>query len=262
MTASKGYERPEPLASRLAIYAWQRDRVDLHGLAAAALADVSGVVLDVGCGPGSYARRIVQERPDLRVATVDLSPGMRPLVVADAVALPFADGTAGAALAMHMLYHVPDVAAAVAELRRTVRPGGTLLVSTNGRGDKPELAALVDGVLRELSGIAGRERFVNPSERFTAEDGALLEAQFDCRGQGRPRARSARAATSTPRCCSTSTARPSPSSSRPRRTCSVPIGPSPAADADATSAAFAASSNGFGVGAAAASPDGTAGGGP
>ena len=29
------------------------------------------------------------------------------------------------ALAMHMLYHVPDVPAAVAELRRIVKPGGT-----------------------------------------------------------------------------------------------------------------------------------------
>jgi hypothetical protein len=63
---------------------------------------------------GVYGARLAGLRPDLRVAGVGLPAGMRPAVVADAVRLPFATGAAGAALAMHMLYHVPDIPAAVA----------------------------------------------------------------------------------------------------------------------------------------------------
>ncbi len=143
-----GYEDAGPFQARLAIYAWQRDPVDLPGLAVAGLDGVTGVVLDVGCGPGRYADRIALERPDLRVASVDLSPGMRPRIVADARRLPFADASAGAALAMHMLYHVTDMPAAVAELRRVVRPGGVVLVSTNRADNMPELRALVDAACR------------------------------------------------------------------------------------------------------------------
>ncbi len=35
---------------------------------------------------------------------------------------------------LRKIYHVPDVPAAVAELRRIVKPGGTLLASTNSGG--------------------------------------------------------------------------------------------------------------------------------
>lgn len=55
------------------------------------------------------------------------------LIQADA-RLPLGDGGVDVVLAMHMLYHVPDVPAPVAELRRIVKPGGTLLASTNSGG--------------------------------------------------------------------------------------------------------------------------------
>jgi SAM-dependent methyltransferase len=171
-----GYEESGPFLARVALYAWQRDRVDLPSAVVDALADVRGVVLDVGCGPGGYTRRLRERRPDLRVANLDLSAGMRPLVVADAQRLPVADGAADAALAMHMLYHVPDIPAAVAELRRVVRPGGVALVGTNGRDDKPELTALLRDVLREV-GVTTRP-FASPAETFTAEDGETLGAAF------------------------------------------------------------------------------------
>jgi SAM-dependent methyltransferase len=150
--------------------------VDLPAVAAAALAPASGVVVDVGCGPGVYGARLAGLRPDLRVAGVDLSAGMRPAVVADAVRLPFATGAAGAALAMHMLYHVPDVPAAVAELRRVTAPGGVVVVSTNGRDDKPELGRLVRDVAAGPGGAGAP--FVSPSEAFTAEDGDVLAQRF------------------------------------------------------------------------------------
>ncbi len=149
---SRAYNEQGPLAARLAIYDYQRDRVDLPGLAVAALADVRGTVLDAGCGLGTYVRRLRDERPDLDVLPLDLSAGMGPEVVGDIQALPLADGSVDAALAMHMLYHVPDIELAARELRRVVRPGGVLLASTNAADDKAEVAELWAAAVEDLTG--------------------------------------------------------------------------------------------------------------
>ena len=52
--------------------------------------------------------------------------------VADAEDLPFADASYDLVAAMWMLYHVPDLDRALAEVRRVLRPGGHLLAVTNG----------------------------------------------------------------------------------------------------------------------------------
>ena len=97
-------------------------------------------VLEVGCGTGQFWRRVAEAFPaDLSLTLTDLSPGMvyealatvRAIgkwgdvqgEVADVCALPFADATFDAVLAMHMLYHATDTEAAVAEIARVLRPG-------------------------------------------------------------------------------------------------------------------------------------------
>jgi len=170
------YGDPGPLAARLSIYRFQRDPVDLPGLALTALAGVRGTVLDAGCGLGTYVDRLRSERPDLRVLPLDLSAGMRPEVVGDVQALPLADASVGGALAMHMLYHVPDIPAAIRELRRVVEPGGVLVVSTNGSQDKLEIGRLVSDAVHDLTGTT-----VEPPDadsRFTPDDAGLLRAEF------------------------------------------------------------------------------------
>jgi SAM-dependent methyltransferase len=102
--------------------------------------------------------------------------GQLALAQADAQQLPLGDDSVDVALAMHMLYHVPDVGAAVAELRRVTRPGGTVLASTNSSGSMAEIHGLFDEIAAEL---LGRPVRAMPPLSFTTETGAaILAAQF------------------------------------------------------------------------------------
>jgi arsenite methyltransferase len=96
-------------------------------------------VLDVGCGPGFTTAEIAEEvGPGGRVVGVDTSESMLALArrrcpgsdfkMADATKLPAADGSFDAALAAQVYEYVPDVAAALADLHRVLRPGGRAVV--------------------------------------------------------------------------------------------------------------------------------------
>ncbi len=174
---TRGYSSHGPLAARMSIYRWQVDPVDLPGLAVRELTGVSGAVLDAGCGLGTYVMRLNAERPDLAVLGLDLSAGMGPMIVGDVGQLPLADGSVSAALAMHMLYHVPDIPAAATELRRVIASGGPLLASTNGPGDKLEIGRLWAAAASDLTGEKVEVR--DGDSRFTLNDGHLLRTSFD-----------------------------------------------------------------------------------
>lgn len=179
------------LMARVQIYDYQQPPIDLAGWA---LAQVpwrgDEQVVDVGCGPGLYLRRLA-ERQGLRLIGVDLSRGMladlergwdvrlpKPrLLVADAQALPLPGASCDVALAMHMLYHVPDMARAARELRRVLRPGGVLLAVTNAEDHTRELHDVYNVALSRIAGQpAAQPKF---SHRFTLENGAdLLRTAF------------------------------------------------------------------------------------
>src|SRR4051794_7813453 len=107
-------------------------------------------VLEVGCGWGELALWIGRET-GAEVVAVDLSPRMVELAresgvdarVADVQELPFEDGAFDVAVAAWMLYHVPDLDRAVAELARVLRPRGRLVAATNSRFHLQELRELV-----------------------------------------------------------------------------------------------------------------------
>ena len=174
------------LAARANIYRHQQPPLDLIGWALDQVRwDGTERVLDVGCGPGRYLRRLAK-RPGLRLIGVDLSQGMlrdlesgwdtalpRPLLaVADAQALPLPDASCDVALAMHMLYHVPDIEQAARELRRVLRLGGILLAVTNGAGHTRELNKLYNAAVACVSGR--RPTSERWSSRFGLENGAAL----------------------------------------------------------------------------------------
>ncbi|GLZ79000.1 hypothetical protein Afil01_38070 [Actinorhabdospora filicis] len=155
---TKAYRDERPLETRRAIYDHRRPRLDLVGEVVHRLRDVPGGVLaDVGCGSGAYSKALRAARPDLTVIAADLSAGMvsvagAPGVVTDATHLPLATRSCSAVLALHMLYHVPDPRAAVAEFARVVREDGSVLIMGNREGDKHELDELWDRAAMDVLG--------------------------------------------------------------------------------------------------------------
>jgi SAM-dependent methyltransferase len=97
----------------------------------------SGAAIEVGCGEGRVSRLLGE--CGWRVTATDIAPGLieaakaarsaDAYALAPATALPFPDGSFDLAVAYNMLMDVADVPAAVREIRRILRPDGTLVVS-------------------------------------------------------------------------------------------------------------------------------------
>ncbi|HSH58126.1 MAG TPA: class I SAM-dependent methyltransferase [Acidimicrobiales bacterium] len=124
--------------------------------------DGDEIVLDIGCGNGTWLDRLQQLHPSVRTIGLDLSEGMlrsaaarkgpRPSVVADAQALPVRDESVDVALTMHMLYHVPDVPMALDEARRVLKREGRVFVTTPGQNHLGELRSLLEDAMTEVRG--------------------------------------------------------------------------------------------------------------
>jgi SAM-dependent methyltransferase len=100
---------------------------------------LTGRCLNAGCGEGLYCRFIEGFQGVTEIMNVDLHGTDRLLTRlsdprhratdASLTDLPFPDGSFDSCLCTEVLEHVADDNAAVRELARCVRPGGTLLVS-------------------------------------------------------------------------------------------------------------------------------------
>lgn len=98
-------------------------------------------ILDVGSGTGEVA--LLLNDLGHHVQGVDLSPGMVDVAnrkardrcepvffsVADATALPYPDASFDAIHARHLMWTLPDPAAAVAEWMRVLKPGGKIVIT-------------------------------------------------------------------------------------------------------------------------------------
>jgi SAM-dependent methyltransferase len=93
--------------------------------------------LDVACGEGRLARELVglghtvigvDSSPSLGAAARAAEPGFE-LHIADAAAMPLADGAADLAVAMMALMTVDDMPAVVREVARVLEPGGRFCIA-------------------------------------------------------------------------------------------------------------------------------------
>ncbi|MFJ6660279.1 class I SAM-dependent methyltransferase [Streptomyces sp. NPDC091377] len=139
---------------------------------AAALAGTTGrTVLDIGCGDGTAAATAAPLLPGHRIVGVDWSQdalvrarARLPYVVRGELTdggLPIRSGAADAVLFSEVVEHLVDPDAALDELRRVLRPGGHLMLSTPNLAawyNRGLLLAGVQPVFSEVSlrGIHGR----------------------------------------------------------------------------------------------------------
>jgi SAM-dependent methyltransferase len=103
-------------------------------------AHADDLVLDCGCGYG-FTLRVLSKLTEARLVGLDLSaervrevqkqlPSDRTTVVqGSGMSLPFATGSFDKAVCSEVLEHLPDDQAALSELFRILRPGGTLVVT-------------------------------------------------------------------------------------------------------------------------------------
>ncbi len=95
--------------------------------------------LEVGCGRGAGAKLILENFHPSRLYTLDLDMKMilkarnyllpqtqsqTPLLVGDAIALPFGNNSMDAVFGFGFLHHVPDWRAALAQIARILKVGG------------------------------------------------------------------------------------------------------------------------------------------
>jgi SAM-dependent methyltransferase len=175
---------------------------------AAALAGHSGPqrIVDVGCGEGTATALVKGMDPRNIVIGVDWSAmalvqaRARGLLViqggVDAFGLPLPDASADVVIMSELIEHLVDTDAAVEEVRRILRPGGILLLSTPNLAawfNRGLLSVGIQPVFSEVSlrGIYGRpgEQVVGHLRLFTRR--ALVEfltaRGFDCeRVRGAP----------------------------------------------------------------------------
>lgn len=153
------------------------------------LMDAAGVqsgdrALDVGCGPGYFARMLARAvGPEGSVVGIDAAPEMIEYAsrkarrlpncrfqAGTAEALAFPDASLNVVVSSLMLHHLPDEVRlpAVIEMKRVLRPGGTLLLADftiPEKGGWHIVAALTGHVGGDMA------RRVSPLEPLVGEAG-------------------------------------------------------------------------------------------
>ena len=126
-------------------------------------------LIELGCGPGFYARRLSERFPSVSVVGIDRSSQQLALAVertspalnncrfetGDAQAIAFASGSVDGVIASRLMTILPDPARAVSEIHRVLRPNGRCFVA------EPRPHPIAHIPLDMLWAAAGIARLVN-----------------------------------------------------------------------------------------------------
>jgi ubiquinone/menaquinone biosynthesis C-methylase UbiE len=140
-------------------------------------------ILEVGCGAGKlWSRNLDHISSRWNITLSDMSSGMViearnnlrreekinfHFISADVQALPFPSKSFDIVIANHMLYHVPNLEQALANIHTVLRSGGHLYTSTSGASHLKELDELVtvfDPNLTPWGGHAQRKFIIQNGE--------------------------------------------------------------------------------------------------
>ena len=152
--------------------------------------DPNSRILELGCGSAAFWTANLHQIPTgWDVTLTDFSEGMladaqsnlanssHPFTFkqVDAQEIPFPDNSFDCVIANHMLYHVPDLDKALAELRRVLKPDGYFFAATNGPNHLRGLKDPLEQAAPELGEVA--KKFWISS--FRLDNGAdLLKPYF------------------------------------------------------------------------------------
>ena len=140
--------------------AWARGAARVYDRLAEELVGASPVplagrlVLDVGAGTGAAARAVARRggrpvRLDRSAGMLRAGDGRSPRLVADATALPVADGSVDGAVAAFSLNHLPSPHAGLRAMRRACRRGSPLLAAAYAAEDDHPAKAAVERAATE-----------------------------------------------------------------------------------------------------------------
>src|SRR4051812_18747292 len=152
--------------------------------------------LEIGAGTGYFTLNMLQDGVVREATATDISPGMLDAlqanatrvgvtvqtVACDAEELPFADASFDVVLGHAVLHHLPDLDRAFAELRRVLRPGGTVLFAGEPSRHGDRLAAYPKRAAARVAPLWRRALRATPAPSGHADGGAenhRLEAVVD-----------------------------------------------------------------------------------
>ena len=150
------------------------------------VADVRGRVLEVGIGSGLnlpfYPREVEillgidRSRELLEMAQRHASWVHFPVELSEGSAedIPLEDGAVDHVVMSWTLCSIADPARALAEIRRVLRPGGSLLFIEHGRAPEPGVARWQDRLTPVWRTIAGGCHLNRPIDRLIRESGLRL----------------------------------------------------------------------------------------
>ena len=150
-----------------------------HNMLLDALSPDDERILDIGCGTGRFATRVLERFSACSVWGLDFCGGMLSqarereqaaggrfhLVQGDSERLPFADDSFDVITCSHSFHHYPRQDRVVADMHRVLRPGGRLLI-IDGDRDRPwgflifnVIVVLMEGAVNHLTGKAFRDLY-------------------------------------------------------------------------------------------------------